>query len=352
MTPAAAAIPQMSSPPALISRECDPAWTEAAALAEAGAICRRVTRARAANFYWGLRLTPEPKRTALYGIYAWSRLGDDIADGPWSATDRATRLAAFRADTARMLRGDISLLDRRAGEGGETIGEVERRAVWRVMRATVVRYPIDPAWLSAMLDGFEADLGGVLHQNEAELDRYCYRVASTVGMMCACVWGPRPGVEPQELLAPAATLGRAFQMTNVLRDFAEDLGCIPARVYLPADVLARSELTAQDLRSWANPPACRALVLRYVEQARRDYAAGDALVRLVDARCVPVLRTMTLIYRGVLEKIAADPQRVTRPNAARLGTGAKLRIAAGVAVGSWFRRQMSRTVRGPAGHGA
>ena len=228
--------------------------------------CRRITRARAANFYWGLRLTPEPKRSAMYAIYAWMRRADDIVDDA-AATVPMDRLReqveAFRTSTRRVLAGDDA--------DASACADADLAATWVALAATARAYPLEASEFDAMLDGQIEDAVSRSMGSRPELERWCWKVASTVGIICVRVWGHGPG----PAVALAADRGIAFQLTNVIRDFTEDLG--RGRIYLPADEFAAAGLTPQSLASWSDPRRCSEFISMQCERARALYRASEPL---------------------------------------------------------------------------
>lgn len=263
--------------------------------------CRRITRARAANFYWGLRLTPEPKRSAMYAIYAWMRRADDIVDGA-AATVPMDRLRAqveaFRASTRRALAGDDS--------EASGCADAALAATWVALAATARAYPLDASEFDAMLDGQIEDAVPRAMGSRPELERWCWKVASTVGIVCVRVWGHRPG----PAVELAADRGIAFQLTNVIRDFTEDLG--RQRIYFPSDELSAAGLAPKSLASWSDPRRCGDFISAQCARARELYRSSEPLDALVSPDCAPVLRALTEIYRQLLERIAADPEAIVR----------------------------------------
>lgn len=287
-------------------------------LAAAYGHCRAITRARARNFYYGLRLTPEPRRSAIFSIYAWMRAADDEADAEAPAAARRARLAAYRDLTAKLL-------------SDQPIDWSTLAPFWPAFAATVRSYPIDPSLFSAMLDGLEEDLEPPAppdaYPTDADLTRYCYRVASTVGLTCISIWGLRPGVNPGEARRLAEERGQAFQRTNILRDFAQDYDSTPSRVYLPADSFAAAGLSPRAVREWSDPVRCREFIQRHAAQARAFYESSAPLVGMVAADCAPTLWAMTTIYSGLLRLIEQDPQRIVAPKRIRLPASRKALIA-------------------------
>jgi phytoene synthase len=284
------------------------------AIRESLSECRAVTRARARNFYWGLRLTPEPRRSALFAIYAWMRAGDDAADDPGEMAERRARLSRFESATRSLLWGE--------GDGAAPSG-----GCWPGLAWAVNTYGIDRRVLEDMMAGLREDLeppratddghgGGAAsaYEDDEALDGYCERVGSTVGEACVSIWGLDPKRDTPEGRAEAMRLARvrgiAFQRTNILRDFAEDLAGDPPRVYLPASAFAAHGLTPVQLAAWSDDACCRALAGEQIGLAVRAYERSEALERMIRSDCRPVLRAMTAIYRGVLDRLERDPRRL------------------------------------------
>ncbi|CAN5780269.1 presqualene diphosphate synthase HpnD [soil metagenome] len=281
------------------------------------ASCAEVVRQRARNFYYGLRLTPEPRRSAVYSIYAWMRFGDDQVDEPTSPAQKHAALARFAALTERVLAGELP--------DGEPF--------WAAFAATLRSYPIEHAHIRAMLAGLEADIEHGGYATIEDLESYCYHVASTVGLVCVAIWGFRAGVtlaQVREAGDLALRRGKAFQLTNILRDFAEDFD--QGRVYLPTAALAEHGLTPPMLRRWERPEQCAALVRSLARRARAHYDASAPLDELIDAPCRSTLYAMTRIYTGLLEVIEAEPARVVGTRRIRLTSRAKAFIAASALV--------------------
>ena len=318
-TPPTAATPTPSARKLALSQQ-----SAATRLERSFARCREVTKDRARNFYYGLRLTPEPKRSAIYAIYSWMRDGDDRVDNATSPAAAAAELQRFAHLTSELLAGNHTADPELSG------------GYWPAFAHTVARYSIERPIIDAMLAGLAEDLAPAAYPTDAELEGYCYRVASTAGLSCLRIWGLRA-----DLLADAATRestiaiadtkaiarGKAFQLTNILRDIAEDFDASPTRCYLPAAALARHRITAGELRSWSKPASAMGLLDEYIDKARHFYDASAGLEDLVEPDCAGSLWGMTRIYRGLLDLIATDPARVVRGPRARLSTTAKASIA-------------------------
>jgi len=276
------------------------------ALVRSARVCEEITRRRARNFYYGLRLTPEPERFAMFIIYAWMRQADDIADaaGP-DAAERCRRIDLFRGATDAAFAG----------------APIDDTPLWTGFTEVTRRWPVRRQDFHDMLDGQLADIRNERHESWQDLRRFCYRVASTVGLICIHIWGFR---DPE---APALAIDRgiAFQLTNVLRDFREDFDA--GRIYLPADEFAAMELTPEALRRWQPADRCTEFIRAQAERARSHYQSSLALDTMISRGCEPTLWAMTTIYRGLLEKILADPERVVRERRIRLSAARKAWIA-------------------------
>jgi len=277
--------------------------------------CRKVTRLRARNFYLGLMLTPQPRRAALYAVYAWMRCADDLADESPGPVTARLRLADFAAKTRETL--DI------ASEPEDA------EALWPSFAHTVRHYPLQREWLDQALAGLMADQQGQTIVTTEDLDRYCYQVAGTVGMICTAIW--RSGLaeddaEGKRALELAQLRGRAFQYTNILRDIRDDAQLTPARVYLPRQSFAEFGLNPQELLQWSDPAKCGAMVRFWADEAADLYNQTAELEGLIPQDCRASLLTMTRLYRTLLERIRMEPRGVVANERVRVPLVEKLRI--------------------------
>lgn len=282
--------------------------------ADAARHCREVARRRARNFYYGLKLLPEPKRSAIYAIYAWMRSADDIADGgsDGHGDGRARRLERLDEFARRTTQLVVGAPQHRSAAAAP---------MWTALEHVVAHYQLGLQPFEAMLQGQRDDLDARRYETFAELLEYCRRVASSVGRICIDVWG----YDDERAPALAAHRGVAFQLTNIIRDFAEDLD--EGRVYLPAEDFRRHGLTPRLLRDWTNPEACASFVAMQIARARDYYDRSAALDDMIEESCRPTLWAMTSIYSELLEKIAANPQRIASGKRLRLRSVRKAAIA-------------------------
>lgn len=277
---------------------------EPVSLEESLAYCRELTREQAKNFYFGLKLTPEPRRSAGYAVYAFMRACDDLVDQPVEPGKSASgevgsavmlaRVETFRSRMMAVLSGQDD------GLRGEAGGKF-----WPAFRNTVRTYGIDVSLCHAMLDGQRADLVKTHYADFAELYDYCYKVASIVGLVCIRIWGAPLDAETDRL---AEYRGVALQLTNIIRDVVEDAQ--RGRVYLPADELARFGVTEEELRSGRASAEFDQLIAFQIRRARGYYEISQGLERRLDRECRSTCRALTAIYRELLEEIAARPRAV------------------------------------------
>ncbi len=274
--------------------------------AEAMRYCRDLTRRRARNFYYGLKLLPEPQRSALYAIYAWMRIADDLADGSGIEPEAAKRrIEEFRRVTEEALIGP-------ATDGDPVLVGLQQ---------TAAAFPIKAEHFYAMLAGQLDDLNGRRYETFEDLRRYCVRVASSVGLICIEIWG----FEGDDTQGYAVDRGIALQLTNILRDYCEDYDV--GRVYLPAEDFRRHELTPDELRRWSDPRKCEGFLLEQIDRAESYYVGSKPLDERIDRACVPTLWAMTEIYHRILHKMRADPSQVVLGPRIRLSAAHKGAIA-------------------------
>jgi phytoene synthase len=291
-----------------------PAKQDTDSVSGAPGVCRAVTKASRSNFAYAFLFLPKPQREALYAVYAFCRLSDDLVDeaAPGAAEARAAHLAAWRAELIRCF------------QGAPTHPVTMRLA--EILR----RYPIPQEHFEALLSGMEMDLGTVRYATFAELEGYCYRVAGVVGLMCIEIFGYRdPGTRIY-----AERLGTAFQLTNILRDLAKDAEA--GRVYLPQEDLRRFGVDEADLAARRLTPAVRDLVRFELVRARDCYAAAAAALPAVDRRSMLPAQIMAAIYRRLLAQIEArDGDVFSRPIA--LSDLHRLLVA----VGCWAKNRLT-----------
>jgi phytoene synthase len=266
------------------------------------AICNRLARQSASNFYFSFLLLPRQKRRAMYALYAFLRHVDDLSD------DERYDLAARRR----------ALLQLRTKLDAALAGEM-RDPILTALADTADHYQIPREYLAAAIDGVEMDLNGTCYETFDELERYCDRVAGMVGLACLHIWGFRG---PQAL-EPARHCGLAFQLTNILRDLKEDIG--RGRIYLPVEDLRRFDYSADELKRLSINERFIELARFEIARAERFYEAAEDLESHLERDGRRALRTMMSTYRALLNKIKASPGAVLKGRI-RLRGWEKLRI--------------------------
>ena len=264
-------------------------------LEHAHAVCRGVTRRAARNFYYAFLVLPREKCDALCAVYAFMRHCDDLCDEPRvPLAERRARLEIWRQTMQQVLAGhstDDPVLF--------ALAEAQRR------------FEIAPELFDKLVAGTAMDLppadappGAILtFADFDELYRYCYHVASVVGLVSIRIFGYRdPAAEPL-----AEKCGIAFQLTNIIRDVKEDAGM--GRIYLPEADLKLFGRTTEDLaadavRSGFDPARLRPVLEFEAGRAREFYRAADQLLPLIDHESQPAFWVLVEIYRRLLEKIA------------------------------------------------
>ena len=276
-------------------------------LSRSRAYCEQLTRAKARNFYYGLKLLPEPKRSAMFALYAYMRLVDDIADEEdgRSLARRIADLDSWRIQTHDVLEGKIS---------------PDAQEVWPAFADMVRRHNLPHKLFDDVIAGQKQDLDFRPFDTFEELFPYCYRVAGVVGLASIYIWGFEGGQETEFL---AVQRGVAFQLTNILRDLRED--AFRGRIYLPREELAAMHVRDDDLRRGTGGQHFLELMQFQIDRAEAFYEKSAGLEDCIAPDSRPTLIAMTEIYRGLLKKVAYEPERVLRERVS-LSLFSKLRI--------------------------
>lgn len=269
--------------------------------------CAKVTEERARNFYYGLSVIPEPKRSAMYAVYAWMRLADDLIDSPGTVEEKKQRAHQFRTETDQAY--DI------------TQPLPSSDAMWPAVRHTLNTYNISKAYLYDMIDGQLQDLVITRYGTFDELYSYCYKVASVVGLTSLEVWGYEGAEEVRKL---AEYRGIAFQLTNILRDVLEDAQ--NDRVYLPAEDFDVFELSPTMFTLGDKHNALNG-IRKVIARAEHYYKASEPLEQYVSPDGRPCLWAMTEIYHNLLLKIKDNPIAVLSGERVKLSKFRKVWIA-------------------------
>lgn len=253
--------------------------------------CRAIAKREAKNFYYAFIALPTPRRNAICAVYAFMRQADDLSDDETlSREERRRRLDAWLADW------------RNVCQGGES-----SNLVFLAVRDATERFHIPLHLLDELVAGVTMDLeheatdAPDTYATFADLYRYCYLVASVVGLVCIRIFGYK---DPRaEKLAEET--GIAFQLTNILRDVAEDAA--RNRVYLPLEDLTVQNVSLDSLlrRAPSAPPTIseRALLAAIAQRAEKYYRSAQELLSLIDRESRPALWVLVSIYHALLRRI-------------------------------------------------
>ena len=237
------------------------------------------------SFFRGMRVLPPDRRAAMYGIYAFCRIVDDIADEGGTLTEKLRDLAAWRARISRLFQGDAD------------------EPVTRVLAAATQLFHLREEDFAAVIDGMRTDAETVVVAPDlAALDLYCDRVASAVGRLSVRAFGDMSAQADQV----AWHLGRALQLTNILRDIKEDAD--RGRVYLPAEYLDQAGVTRDPAlvpRAPGLPVVCR----RLAADAHVHFDKAWAFMDQCDAKAMKPARVMGATYAAILRHLEASGWR-------------------------------------------
>lgn len=289
-----------------------PPAASAIALVQDYARCAEITRQSSSNFYYAFMLLPPARRRALYAVYAFCRFIDDIADDETIA-EPAAMLARWRDELRNVFAGSPT------------------RPVSRALADNVGRFGLPRRYFEEIIDGVEMDLTRRRYESFDQLDLYCRRVASAVGLICIEIFGYR---NPASRIY-AEKLGLAFQLTNIIRDVREDAA--RGRIYLPLEDLRRFEVTEAELLEGAYSSRFRALMAFEASRARDFYRAAAAALPPEDRPSMLSAEAMRLIYSALLEQIVRSEYRVF-DRRHRLSTPRKLYLVGRAWAGSRFAR--------------
>jgi len=252
------------------------------------------TTASGSSFYAAMRILPQEQREAMFLIYSFCRQVDDIADSDGPRPERLAALQQWRQDINALYQGHPP-------------------ARVKDYVASVKQFGLERDDFLAIIDGMEMDVPQDIRAPDlATLDLYCDRVASAVGRLSVRVFGmPR-----EDGIQLAHHLGRALQLTNILRDIDEDAGI--GRLYLPKEGLEQAGITSTDPLVVARDPAVPKVCAPLVERAREHFAKSNEIMARNSRRAVRAPRIMSKYYGSILKLLVArgfaNPREPVRLN--------------------------------------
>jgi presqualene diphosphate synthase len=259
----------------------------------------RVEAART-SFYWAMRLLPQDRRNGMYAVYAWCRELDDIADGEWPVAQKLAALAGWRDEIGRLY-------------GGRPL-----HLVARALCEPLLRYQLRREDFLAVIDGMEMDAREDIQAPDLRtLDLYCARVASAVGHLSVHVFGDTSEAAHRV----ADSLGRALQLTNILRDLDEDAR--RGRLYLPSEILDRHGIRHDHPMAVLSHPALPAACREVAAIAGSHFRDSARAIRQCRRRAMRPAAVMGAVYQATLQQLLRgewrDPAiRVSLPKLLKL----------------------------------
>jgi phytoene synthase len=257
--------------------------------------------ASGSSFYAAMRILPRAQREAMFQIYTFCRDVDDIADSDGPREERLAALQRWRDDVEALYQG-------------------QPPARLRGTAVSVKKFGLRREDFLAIIDGMEMDVpADIRAPDDATLDLYCDRVASAVGRLSVRVFG----LPEQDGILLAHHLGRALQLTNILRDIDEDAAI--GRLYLPREGLLHAGITNFDLAAVLANPALPRVCMPLVKRARAHFIASDEIMSRNARRAVRAPRIMSKYYRAILDLLEQRGFQSPR-DPVRLSKAAKIAI--------------------------
>ncbi len=291
---------------------------------EAGDQARAFTKARASNFYYAFSSLPRAKRNAIYAVYAFAGTVDDAVDEAGNDAERFDRLRRARAVL------DVACLDR-------SDRALEEEWLTVALQGAIEQYSIPKSYFLDLIAGMDQDIRQTRFTTYADLELYCYRAAAVIGLISIEIFGYDRS--RRELAIEAATdMGKALQITNIMRDVKEDAA--RGRIYLAQEDLALHGYSEADVFANVDNDAFRNLMAEYGHRAEALYASGLRLIPLLDGpRSRMCCNGLQGVYHGILTEIIKRDydvysERISPSKAGRLLALFRLWIS-----GAWPKRQ-------------
>jgi phytoene synthase len=265
--------------------------------------CQEKTAKSGSSFYYSFMFLSKQKREAMTALYAFCREVDDIADECTDFNIAQTKLNWWRQEIQNLYLGN------------------PQHPVGKALLAPVQTYQLEAEYFVEIIDGMEMDLNFNRYEDFEQLERYCYRVASVVGILSAYIFG----FKNAKTLQYAVDLGMAFQLTNIIRDVGEDAR--RNRIYLPLDELARFNVSEEDILHSRETSSIQALLDFQITRAEDYYERALRELPAEDRKNQRVGLMMAAIYRSLLEEIKADGAQHVLNSRTSLGALRKLWLA-------------------------
>lgn len=250
----------------------------------------KIARESGSNFYWSFFFLPREKRNAILAVYAFSRLVDDAVDEAASEPKARREIALWR-DRLRF-----------CYNGAQPLSEGDARAhpLLPELADAVGRFQIPREYFFDLLTGVEMDLQKKRYETFAELETYCYHVAGTIGLLCNHLFG----YPEDRARSYAVLLGKAFQLTNIVRDVGKDAKI--GRIYLPREELRRFQVAESDLLQGRSGPQFLDLMAFEAARAREYFRKAEGELAVEKRRKILPAEMMSAFYQSILKKIERE----------------------------------------------
>jgi len=281
-------------------------------VAESYRWCRQLCRRSGSSFCWTFVLLPRQQCDAMYSLYAFARITDDLADGDRSLESKRKGLSAWLA-LSESFDSDMNL---------SVDVHKDSSLLWPSLKYAKQSYDIPKALLTDIVRGVIMDLDHVQPRDLQELEHYCYHVASAVGLACTRIWRADKAMPPQA----AIDCGIAFQLTNVLRDVASDAGM--GRIYIPATELARFGVDASKWLSGAPNGDWQSVIRSVAQRAEELYASGWSTIEYLPPPSRRLFSLMWRYYHALLLEVLRNVDQLWKVSRTRIPTLVRARLAA------------------------
>lgn len=253
------------------------------ALSGAAAYTRKLTEKSRSNFYYAFLFLPDERREALYAVYAYCRLVDDVVDEEAPPEKKRAGIAQWRALLDEIYAGPSA--------------PAPAHPAAAKLKWAVERFPIRREDMEGIIDGCEMDIDKARYETWDELRTYCYRVASCVGLMCIEIFGH----SSEKARRYAVDLGIALQLTNILRDVVEDAQ--RGRIYVPLEDLRTFGVEPESLIRGESSPNAKRLLRHLANRSRAHYLSARAAIGPDEKRRLVIAEIMGDIYYALLQEI-------------------------------------------------
>ncbi len=265
--------------------------------------CEEKTAKSGSSFYYSFMFLPKERREAITALYAFCREVDDIADECTDFTIAQTKLNWWRTEIESLYQ------------------DKPQHPVSKALAQPIKTFHLDAEHFIEIIDGMEMDLKFNRYEDFKQLQLYCYRVASVVGLLSAQIFG----FKNRKTLKYAHDLGMAFQLTNIVRDVGEDAR--RNRIYLPLDELAQFNVTEDDILHSRESESVKKLLEHQIERAESYYDRALRELPTEDRKSQRVGLMMAAIYRTLLREIKIDGAEKVLNSRTSLGALRKLFLA-------------------------